>query len=148
MTTARRSPGKRARRRIELPCPDLDRIDASAGLWADAEDASSQRSARLSEAVRRAVATALTEKQREAVEAHFFEGLSQGDIATRLGISQQVVQKRIHGSPRGGRVVGGALQKLREALEPLVLSRSAGFLSKKSKQSTKGAAGRAGRDAL
>ncbi len=144
MTTPRRSPGKRARRRIELPCPDLDRIDASAGLWADAEGAfaPSQRSALLCEAVRRAVATALTEKQREAVEAHFFEGLSQGDIATRLGISQQVVQKRIHGSLRGGRVVGGALQKLREALEPLVLSRSAGLLS------TKGAFERAGRDAL
>jgi hypothetical protein len=139
MTTERRSPGKRARRRIELLCPDLDRVDATAGLWANAGGVSSWRSALLCAAVRRAVATALTEKQREVVEAHFFEGLSQGAIASRLGITQQVVQKRIYGAPRGGRVVGGAIQKLREALGPLILSRSADSLS---------IAGRAGRDAL
>ena len=68
--------------------------------------------------VRVAVRTALTEKQREAVELFFFEGLSQSDIARRLGISQQVVQKRLFGAPRGGTVVGGALAKLREALRP------------------------------
>lgn len=68
--------------------------------------------------VRLAVQTALTEKQREAVELFFFEGLSQSEIARRLGISQQVVQKRLFGAPRGGTVVGGALAKLREALGP------------------------------
>jgi DNA-directed RNA polymerase specialized sigma24 family protein len=73
--------------------------------------------------VRAAVATALTAKQREVVEAHFFEGLSQGDIARSLGITQQVVQKRLYGAPRGGRVVGGAMQRLRAALEPLVEAR-------------------------
>lgn len=135
MIMERRSPGKRARRRRELPSPDLDRLDASVGLWSNASsasnalsalsagDAGSQRSALLCAAVRRAIATSLTEKQREVVEAHFFEGLSQGDIARRLGIAQQVVHKRIYGAPRGGRVVGGALRKLRDALEPLVFSR-------------------------
>jgi DNA-directed RNA polymerase specialized sigma24 family protein len=67
-------------------------------------------------AVRRAVATVLTDKQREAVELFFFEGLSQSEIARRCGVSQQVIQKRIYGVPRGGVVVGGALSKLREAL--------------------------------
>jgi DNA-directed RNA polymerase specialized sigma24 family protein len=71
-------------------------------------------------AVRSAVRDALTAKQREAVELHFFEGLSQGEIARRLGISQQVVQKRLYGVERDGRRIGGALAKLRAALGPLL----------------------------
>lgn len=59
---------------------------------------------------------ALTPKQREAVELHFFEGLSQGAIARRLGISQQVIQKRLHGVQRRGRRIGGALPRLRSVL--------------------------------
>jgi len=70
----------------------------------------------LRDAVRAAVAGALTNKQREVVEAHFFEGLSQGEIARRLGVAQQVVQKRLYGALRGGRLVGGAMARLREAL--------------------------------
>ena len=38
----------------------------------------------LDEVVRAAVSTALTEKQREAVEMFFFEGLAQSEIARRL----------------------------------------------------------------
>ena len=70
-------------------------------------------------AVRRALHTALTTKQREAVELFFFEGLSQSEIARRIGVSQQVVQKRLYGTQRRCIVVGGALPKLREALAPL-----------------------------
>jgi predicted DNA-binding protein (UPF0251 family) len=70
----------------------------------------------LARSVREAVETALTDKQREAVELFFFEGLSQSEIARRLGISQQVVQKRLFGDVRRGVVVGGALAKLRVAL--------------------------------
>ncbi|HEU4404990.1 MAG TPA: sigma factor-like helix-turn-helix DNA-binding protein [Polyangiaceae bacterium] len=66
--------------------------------------------------LREALARALTDKQREVVEMHFFEGLSQGEIARRLGVSQQVVQKRLHGDRRAGKTVGGALPRLREAL--------------------------------
>lgn len=73
----------------------------------------------LDAAVRRVVRDALTDKQREAVELFFFEGLSQSEIARRLGVSQQVIQKRLHGVPRRGRVVGGAIPKLRKALAPL-----------------------------
>ncbi|RYE92614.1 MAG: hypothetical protein EOO75_06265 [Myxococcales bacterium] len=59
---------------------------------------------------------ALTAKQREAVELHVHEGLTQGQIARRLGITQQVVQKRLHGVRRRGKVIGGALPRLRRAL--------------------------------
>ena len=72
------------------------------GLSPDAESFSNE----VDEAVREAIATTLTPKQREAVELFFFEGLSQSEIARRLGVSQQVIQKRIFGDPRRGVVVG------------------------------------------
>lgn len=70
----------------------------------------------LARRVRRAVERSLSAKQREVVEAFFFEGLSQSEIARRLGVSQQVVHKRIFGVRRGGKEIGGALRRLREAL--------------------------------
>ncbi|MDI1437488.1 RNA polymerase sigma factor [Polyangium sorediatum] len=116
MTHERRSSdGRRHRARLVA---DLDHIAASRHLYHD--DDTSEARLRLQDAVRDAVATVLTDKQREVVEAYFFEGLSQGEIARRLGVTQQVVQKRIYGDERGGRSVGGALRKLREALAPLV----------------------------
>jgi RNA polymerase sigma factor (sigma-70 family) len=100
---------------------DLDQFDRERHLYHEDTIASETR-LQLYDAVRDAIATTLTNKQREAIEAHFFEGLSQGEIARRLGVSQQVVQKRIYGAGREGKTVGGALRKLREALAPLVTS--------------------------
>lgn len=80
--------------------------------------ASSREPETVEDAVRQAVATALTDKQREAVELFFFQGMTQSEIARRLGISQQVVQKRLFGVRRAGVVVGGALARLRHALGP------------------------------
>lgn len=68
------------------------------------------------ERVREAVRSALTPRQRQTVELHFFEGLSQSEIARRLGITQQVVHKSIYGVERRGKRIGGALAKLRRAL--------------------------------
>ncbi|MCB9746438.1 MAG: sigma-70 family RNA polymerase sigma factor [Alphaproteobacteria bacterium] len=90
--------------------PDLDRVPAPT------PEPLSPRRLALHEAVRDAVREALTEKQREAVTLHYFEGLSQSEIARRLGVSQQVVQRRLHGDRRGGKVVGGALPRLARAL--------------------------------
>jgi predicted DNA-binding protein (UPF0251 family) len=81
---------------------------------------SADREIEREEAVRRAVETALTAKQRETVELHFFEGLSQSEIARRLGVSQQVIQKRLYGATRSGNVVGGAMARLRAVLEPVI----------------------------
>jgi RNA polymerase sigma factor (sigma-70 family) len=114
---AKRNPRKRQRR--EVLTADLDRLDARAGLWSPGEGDAAPRD-HLREAVREAVAAALTDKQRAVVEAFFFEGLSQGDVARRLGITQQVVQKTLHGTARDGHVIGGALRRLREALAPLM----------------------------
>jgi DNA-directed RNA polymerase specialized sigma24 family protein len=104
---------------------DLERVDAAQGLWAagvgvgaDADERDDAREA-LDERVRDAVAAALTKRQRLLVELHFFQGLSQGEIARRLGVAQQVVQKQLYGVQRHGRRVGGALPRLREALRPV-----------------------------
>ena len=108
---------------------DPERLAGARPLWDSGDstvdtDVSGGREPRadLHDAVRSAVAGSLTEKQREVVEAYFFEGLSQGDIARRLGISQQVVQKRLYGAPRGGKLVGGAIHRLRGVLAERVLS--------------------------
>lgn len=105
---------------------DPERLTGARPLWdtsdnnVDSGDHAPR--AALHDAVRDAVAHELTAKQREVVEAYFFEGLSQGDIARRLGISQQVVQKRLYGAPRGGKLVGGAIHRLRDALAERVTS--------------------------
>ena len=95
--------------------PDFDRFATDDALWTSCDQPDDARDA-LARSVRDAVAHALTDKQREAVEMHFFEGLSQGDIARRLGVTQQVVQKRIYGAVRDGHPIGGALARLRDAL--------------------------------
>jgi DNA-directed RNA polymerase specialized sigma24 family protein len=112
---------RRERRRRWVLSADLDRYAATRALWADADACSAARLV-LRDAVREAVATALTAKQREVVEACFFQGLSQGEIARRLGVAQQVVQKRLYGVERGGRRIGGAMARLHQALAPHIPS--------------------------
>ncbi|MEO7327381.1 MAG: sigma factor-like helix-turn-helix DNA-binding protein [Minicystis sp.] len=118
MIRERRSTDRARPLRREILCADPDRIPHARIVHDDAR-ANDARDA-LDGAVRDAVSRALTDKQRQVVEAYFFEGLSQGEIARRLGVTQQVVQKRIFGAPRGGKLVGGAIHRLREVLSPLV----------------------------
>lgn len=106
-------PGSRPKRLIF--CADLDAFADDAPIWGGSALAG-EGPDDAGEGLREALARALTEKQREVVEMHFFEGLSQGEIARRLGVSQQVVQKRLYGDRRAGKLVGGALPRLREAL--------------------------------
>lgn len=98
-------------RRVVLRA-DLSHVSERDALWCPHADDPDPRA----DALRAAMDRALTARQRDIVAWHFFEGLSQGDIARRLGVTQQVVQKAIYGDARGGRRVGGALQRLRSAL--------------------------------
>ncbi|MFO0627305.1 MAG: sigma-70 region 4 domain-containing protein [Polyangiales bacterium] len=92
---------------------DLSHVPDDRALWRDGcDDVDDARD----QSLRALVERTLTPRQRDIVSWHYFEGLSQGDIARRLGVSQQVVQKALHGDARGGRRVGGALQRLRAAL--------------------------------
>lgn len=71
----------------------------------------------LFELLRELVATGLTARQREIVDLFYGDGLSQGEIAARLGITQQVVSKQLFGVVRGGRRIGGAIRRLRQLCE-------------------------------
>lgn len=104
--------------RREVLRADFDHVSSDACAWAHADDLPTRDE--LSSALRSAVERSLTARQRAIVEWHFFEGLSQGEIARRLGVTQQVVQKALYGVTRGGRPVGGALRKLREVLSPML----------------------------
>lgn len=105
-----------ARRRPEILVADFDTLDHAALLWWPDASADVERGLE----IRRIVAESLSAKQREVVEAHFFEGLSQSEIARRLGIRQQVVHKRIYGVRRNGRRIGGALRRLEPKLARLL----------------------------
>ncbi len=113
MRHERKSPERPPRR--EILSSDLDRIDSASALWASPPDTTRDA---LYDALRLAIQNELTPKQRQVIEAYYFEGLSQGEIARTLGISQQVVQKRIFGTSRGERLIGGALKRLKDALSP------------------------------
>lgn len=113
MTTRRPAPADpRARAVLRA---DFTHLSEDAALWPKGDPGGDERRELL---VREAVARHLTERQRAIVEGHFFEGLSQGEVARRLGVSQQVVQKAIYGVTRRGRPLGGALRRLRDVLEP------------------------------
>jgi len=92
--------------------PDCDRLPAT-HAWAAADS-----DPPAAYPLREVMARVLTAKQREAVEGFFFEGFSQQALADRFGVTQQVVHKRIFGTRRNGKLVGGALGRLRKALDP------------------------------
>ena len=69
--------------------------------------------------LRTIIETGLTPRQREIVQAYFFEGRTEAQIAEQLGIAQQVVSRHLFGALRAGRRVGGAMAKLRKLAEAL-----------------------------
>ena len=69
--------------------------------------------------VRTLIESELTERQRRIVEAYFFQGRTEAEIAADLGIAQQVVSRHLFGAIRSGRRIGGAIAKLRKLAEEL-----------------------------
>lgn len=69
--------------------------------------------------LRAIIETGLTPRQRDVVQAYFFEGRTEAEIAQQLGIAQQVVSRHLFGALRAGRRVGGAMAKLRRLAEEL-----------------------------
>jgi RNA polymerase sigma factor (sigma-70 family) len=69
--------------------------------------------------LRELVTSRLTERQRRIVELYFYEGRTQQEIASDLGVSQQVVSRQLFGVVRNGKKVGGAIKRLRDVCDEL-----------------------------
>jgi len=91
------------------------------GLWYEDPEDLAERHRRVGRAralwpkIRAIIEQILTDRQREVVLLYFIEELNQRQIAERLGITQQSVSEHLYGKARNGRVVGGAIRKLRKA---------------------------------
>ena len=64
--------------------------------------------------IREIIDEGLTAIQRNCVMLHFFEGQTQEQIASTLGISRRVVSQHLFGVKRNGKRVGGAINKIRK----------------------------------
>ena len=59
----------------------------------------------------------LTRRQRQVLALYLGELKSQVQIATKLGISQQTVSQHLVGKQRGGKKIGGAASRIRNATQ-------------------------------
>lgn len=101
----------------------IENTPAERGLWYET-DIDRERRHALGEffqsvmpAVTEIIAEKLTARQREVLELYYFHNLTQEDIAERLRLSQSTVSRHLFGTTRNGRKVGGAVPKLRKAVE-------------------------------
>jgi RNA polymerase sigma factor (sigma-70 family) len=107
------------RREVLVSGEVFDRLPGSL-FGAGADDLDEETAAvrdEMFDLLRELVATKLTPRQREIVELSFVDGLSQSEIADRLGIAQQVVSKHLFGVVRDGKRIGGAIRRLRQLCE-------------------------------
>ena len=71
------------------------------------------------------IAETLTEKQRQIVRLYFFEGKTEYEIAEQLDISAPSVSQHLFGKKRSGKIVGGAIPKLRKHLTQIAQQKPA-----------------------
>jgi RNA polymerase sigma factor (sigma-70 family) len=112
-----------ALREISRDVRDLDRFATQNALWYETEDDRERRWAvhefreEVMPSVRDLVDKRLTRRQKEVVHLYFFLGKTQEDIAAILDLSQSTVSRHLFGVVRGGKHIGGAVAKLRRAIE-------------------------------
>ncbi len=66
--------------------------------------------------IRALIGTVLTERQRDIVNLYFFEQKTQHEVAELLGISVSSVSQHLFGKRREGKVIGGAISRIRKEL--------------------------------
>jgi DNA-binding transcriptional regulator LsrR (DeoR family) len=67
--------------------------------------------------VRGLVASKLTARQQEIVRLYYFCGKTQEEIADELTLTQSTVSRHLFGTVRKGKKIGGAVPKLRKAMD-------------------------------
>lgn len=108
---------------IPTDLANLDRIPADRGLWHETEIDQARRQAmrdfyaEVSPAVNDLIASALTRRQWEIVTLYYLHGKTQEEIAIILNLTQSTVSRHLFGTVRGGKKVGGAIPKLRKAID-------------------------------
>jgi DNA-directed RNA polymerase specialized sigma24 family protein len=101
----------------------IESVAAENALWFETEEDRERRYALqdffqgVMPAVRDIIDARLTRRQREILNLYFFNNLTQEDIAARLDLTQSTVSRHLFGTVRNGKRVGGAIPKLRKAVE-------------------------------
>lgn len=101
----------------------LDRVNAADAMWYETDIDRERRYAMkdfyrdVKPAVANIISTKLTRRQREVLQLYYFQGKTQEDIATILNLTQSTVSRHLFGTVRGGKKVGGAIPKLRKAVD-------------------------------
>lgn len=101
----------------------LDRIPVNEGLWFETDVDQQRRHAlqdffsEVAPAVQSLIDSRLTGRQREVVRLYYYQGKTQEDIAAILNLTQSTVSRHLFGTARGGKKVGGAIPKLRKAID-------------------------------
>jgi len=101
----------------------LESLPANRGLWFETEEDRSRRYAfqdffhEVKPVVRSMIDSGLTKRQSEVVKLYYLHNKTQEDIAAILNLSQSTVSRHLFGTVRRGKKVGGAIPKLRKAIE-------------------------------
>jgi predicted DNA-binding protein YlxM (UPF0122 family) len=101
----------------------LDNISSERALWFETEEDRERRYA-LQEFFRSVlpfvndiIDAKLTARQREILRLYYFCSKTQEDIAEMLNLTQSTVSRHLFGTVRNGKKVGGAIPKLKKAIE-------------------------------
>lgn len=101
----------------------LDNISSDRALWFETEEDRERRHA-LQEFFRSVlpfvneiIDARLTARQREILRLYYFCNKTQEDIAAMLNLTQSTVSRHLFGTVRNGKKVGGAIPKLKKAIE-------------------------------
>lgn len=101
----------------------IEGVAAEGALWFETDQDRERRYAlqdffrEVMPAVQAVIERRLTRRQREILRLYYFCGLTQQDIALQLNLTQSTVSRHLFGTLRNGKRVGGALPKLRKAIE-------------------------------
>lgn len=105
---------------IRLDQVDLEKYPNEANIWYETGEDQVHRYQRedrvdeLADAVYDFLSQYLTQKQCEVVVLYFIYQKTQQETAEILGISRRVVSQHLFGICRGGKHIGGAVNKLRK----------------------------------
>lgn len=101
----------------------LDNLPAEKALWFETQQDQERRQAlrdffaAVLPAVEKLIDSELTSRQQQVLKLYYYGCKSQEDIAAQLALSQSTVSRHLFGTVRNGRKVGGAIPKLRKAVD-------------------------------